>query len=300
MSESPIAFIVNPASASGKTGEKWPEILSLIQATLKNFKVFVTEKPLQATSLTRQALVDGSSVIVVVGGDGTLSEVVNAFFEHKVNKFPNASLGCIPCGTGGDFRRTVKWDHDIKAAIKRLETMTVKVIDVGHVIFREGDLDCEQYFINISSCGASGLIAKIANDMPKFMGGLITFYSASVYGMIEYQRMALRMKCDEGEWEELKEVNCVAVCNGAYFGGGMKVGPAADIADGLFDVTIWTNYSIFDFVTKASAIYDGSHVEHESTRTFKCRTLEVDLLPSHKDSRSDHLCTLWLFSADVR
>ena len=283
-----IAFVVNPASASGKTGAKWPDILKRIEKTLKNYKVLMTEKPLQATTLARQALTEGSTLIVVVGGDGTLSEVINAFFENKVNIFPEAMLGCIPCGTGGDFRRSLQWDSDVDAAIQRLERRTVKVIDIGHVSFKENGAAREQYFINISSCGASGLIAKIANDMPKFMGGLLTFYTASIYGMIEYHRMALRIRRDDGEWEDLSEVNTVAVCNGAYFGGGMKVGPDADLSDGLFDVTVWTNYSILDFVTKSSAIYDGTHVRHPTTRTFKCRTLEVDLPASQPDARYAH------------
>jgi YegS/Rv2252/BmrU family lipid kinase len=280
-----IAFIVNPVSAAGRTGENWPKILKRIEASFKDFKVFLTQRPLQATSLAKQALLEGSKIIVAVGGDGTLSEVINAFFEGTENKFPHAVLGCIPCGTGGDFRRTVLWDQDFEIAIKRLEKRNTKSIDVGHVSYTASGARQEQRFINISSCGASGLIAKIANDMPKFLGGLLSFYTASFCGIMEYQRAGLRVRYDDGEWEEMREVNTVAVCNGIYFGGGMKVAPNADIADGYFDVTIWTNYSILDFITKSASIYDGSHILHENTRTFKCRTIEVDMLPVRQGTR---------------
>ncbi len=80
---------------------------------------------------------------------------------------------------------------------------------------------------------------------------------------------------DGGEWQEIKDVNCLAVCNGIFFGSGMKVAPNALVTDGLLDVTIWAGFGLLDFVLLSPLIYSGEHLKHEKTTSFKCSSLEV-------------------------
>ena len=83
------------------------------------------------------------------------------------------------------------------------------------------------------------------------------------------------IKVDGGDWQEIKDVNCLAVCNGGFFGSGMKVAPTADISDALFDVTIWAGFGVLDFVLLSPLIYSGEHLKHEKTTSFRCTSLEV-------------------------
>ena len=280
---SDVVFIVNPTSAAGATGSRWPAILKCVEAHFANFEVLTTKGPRDATSLARSAILRGFRLIVAVGGDGTLSEVINGFFDEASKTYSSAALGYIPCGTGGDFRRSLKWDKDIDKAIQRLRKRELTTIDIGNVSFVDKGLVHKQHFMNISSCGVSGLSVQIANNSSKMLGGLMTFYVASVRGMLQYKKLNLRVKFDDGAWEELDEVNCIAVCNGSYFGGGMKVAPNAEINDGFFDVTIWSNYNLLDFITKSSAMYDGTHVQNIKTRTMRCKRIEVDYQASRND-----------------
>ena len=95
--------VVNPASAAGATGRRWDRTARHLSAALGPFELAFSQEPGHATRLTRLALRDGFEMVVAVGGDGTLNEVVNGFFEAKVAVAPEALLGFVALGTGSDY-----------------------------------------------------------------------------------------------------------------------------------------------------------------------------------------------------
>src|SRR5436305_1429889 len=99
--------IVNPKSQGGKLGKRWPELADLIGRAFP-FDAVTTKAAGDATRLAREALRGGAERVVAIGGDGTINEVVNGFFDEEGAAIaPEASFGLIPYGTGGDFRRTM-------------------------------------------------------------------------------------------------------------------------------------------------------------------------------------------------
>src|ERR1700677_3506040 len=104
--------VVNPNSAGGATGRKWPQLAQRLTAKLGNVEVLLTDAPNAATTLTRRALRSGAKLVISVGGDGTHNEVANGFFEGEQAVAPQAAMGVIPAGTGGDFRRSFGWSVD--------------------------------------------------------------------------------------------------------------------------------------------------------------------------------------------
>ena len=115
-------LVVNPKSASGETGRRWPEIHAEVLRTLGEADHAFTERPMHAAELTATALRDGYRRIVAIGGDGTVNEVVNGFFRHPGGVPPDARLALIPRGTGGDFRRTFGLEGGLREACSRLST----------------------------------------------------------------------------------------------------------------------------------------------------------------------------------
>ena len=128
-------FVVNPKSANGATGRRWGELVASIARTLSDFGVEFTRGEMDAMHITRTAIKSGYECIVAVGGDGTINEVVNGFFEDGKVLNPAAALGVLPRGTGGDFRKSFDWDLDSDAAIHRLKTPDTRPFDVGLVEF---------------------------------------------------------------------------------------------------------------------------------------------------------------------
>src|SRR5262245_58724944 len=154
-------LVVNPQSANGQTGRKWAELSAEIGRRLGEFGHAFTERPMDAARLAEGAIRQGYDCIVAVGGDGTLNEVVNGFFENGRPINPDAALGLLPRGTGGDFRRTFGWDKHLGTALERLRTDATQPFDVGVLEFVGQDgKPASRYFANICSFGVSGLVVK--------------------------------------------------------------------------------------------------------------------------------------------
>jgi YegS/Rv2252/BmrU family lipid kinase len=269
-------FVVNPRSANGGTGKRWGELAASIARTLSDFGVEFTRGEMDAMHITRNALKAGYECIVAVGGDGTINEVVNGFFEDGKAINSQAALGVLPRGTGGDFRKTFDWDLDSDEAIKRLKTPDTRPFDVGLLEFRGHDGQTKRrYFANICSFGVSGLVDQEVNATSKAFGGTVSFMLGSLKALTKYQDKTVRVSFDDKPAETLA-VTTLSVANGKYFGGGMKVAPEADVSDGIFDVTVWSGYGLTDFVIKSKGVYSGAHVNWKGTRTLRAKKVVAE------------------------
>src|SRR5882724_5849743 len=131
MVEMKTFLVVNPQSGNGDTGKRWAELGAKVKQAIPDSDHAFTNAPMHAVSLAREALGKGYKCIVAVGGDGTINEVVNGFFDGGKTIDPDAVLAVLPRGTGGDFRKTFGWDTDFAAAVKRLSTADTQPFDVG-------------------------------------------------------------------------------------------------------------------------------------------------------------------------
>src|SRR6185295_5268308 len=146
-------------SANGETGKRWAEIEARLRRSLDDLKVGFTQGAMHAESLAREALKEGFETVVAVGGDGTINETLNGFFENGGAVRPNAVLGVLPRGTGGDFRRTFGWSGDLEPAVERLRRDASVPFDVGLLEYTDEAGGARQrYFANIASFGASGVV----------------------------------------------------------------------------------------------------------------------------------------------
>ncbi len=273
--------VVNPRSANGTTARHFDTIAQAVRGSVGECAHAFTERAMHATDLTREALRAGHDLIIAVGGDGTINEVVNGFFEPSVpGDAPrpvsgSAALAILPRGTGGDLRRTIGLDGDLAANAKRLAGARAPV-DIGRVEYTaENGARASRYFINVGEVGVGAKVVEIANRSSKRLGGKMTFMMASLRALAGWRDLRVRVSFDGAPAEELS-VTTLAIANGRYFGGGMMVAPEARLDDGQFHVTIWSGYGFTDFVLKSGSMYDGSHVNLKGTRTRTARTVHVE------------------------
>jgi len=269
-------LVVNPRSAGGHTGKRWAELSARVNRSIGEFGHEFTAGAMDAARIARKAIDGGYECVVAVGGDGTINEVVNGFFREGKAINPNAALGVIPRGTGGDFRRAFGWDLELDSALARLSSDKTELFDVGLAEYINAQGKPEQrYFANIASVGVSAVVANEVNASSKALGGNMSFVWGTVKGMFRFEPPTVRVRADGGEPQEVP-INMVAVANGRYFGSGMCVAPDAITHDGLFDVTIWSGYTLSDFIFKSKGIYSGEHVTWKGTRRLQCRTFHVE------------------------
>jgi YegS/Rv2252/BmrU family lipid kinase len=262
--------IVNPASAAGATGRRWDRIAKLLRTSLGDFEHAATQAPGEAGTLARTALRQGFEMVVSVGGDGTLNEVVGGFFDGAVPVAPQAVLGVVALGTGCDFGRTIA-QTDLESACARLAGRNTRTIDLGlaHFIGHDG-APAMRIFINVASFGCSGLVAHLVSARLKAVSGQLAFTLATLRALAVYRDQHVRLEFDGMPPRSLAITNC-AFGNGRFFGAGMQVAPAAQLDDGQLDVTIWSGFGLMDFIRKRQTLYDGSHVREPGTQVLRTR-----------------------------
>ncbi len=273
---SPRTFVVvNPASAAGSTRRHWDHIARTLGRSIGSFEHAFTEAPRHATALARQALAAGFELLIAVGGDGTVNEVACGFFDGTRPTAPNAILGMIPHGTGCDLPRTLLSGKTLEDACARMTGQDARMIDVGHVSFVGHDgLAAERVFLNVLSFGCGGAVVHALGAGSKRAGGKLAFMLATARVLSVYRDQPVTVVVDGGPPEQLAITN-YAVCNARYFGGGMDVAPAAEIDDGVFDVTIWAGIGWRDFIFRWRSLYDGTHVDAPGTRVLRARRVDA-------------------------
>jgi YegS/Rv2252/BmrU family lipid kinase len=269
--------VVNPRSGGGRTGRDWREIERALSAVYPHMSIGFTRKRGEATILVRQALNEGHQEIVAVGGDGTINEAINGLFDADGPLVPDAVFAFVTNGTGGDFRKSFGIEAGTGAAIKRLKTAGIHACDVGRVsCLTAGGERTTRYFVNIASFGMSGVIVDSVNRarIAKLFGGSFAFAFHSAAAMLRYRNVPIRILVD-GRDDEIATIATVAIANGVYFGGGMRVAPDAKPDDGLFDVVVMGGAPKGQSLAKMKLLYTGEHVNEPHVHVFRGRHVVV-------------------------
>jgi len=207
---------------------------------------------------------------VIVGGDGSVHEVVNGIVGSEP-----VELAVIPRGTGWDFVRTFGIPRDVDRAVDVALEGDVRVIDAGLATYRTWAGDEERsYFANVASAGISGAIAKRANESSKALGGKVSYYWSTLAVFLGWQTGEMRISVDS-EVRSGKMID-VMVCNGRYLGGGMMMCPEAEPDDGLFDVLEIGDVTKRDLLFTLPKSYRGKHLPHPRLELLRGAVVSVE------------------------
>lgn len=268
-------MIVNPRSQGGRLGKRWHEVAETLGRAFP-FDEAITQGPGDATRLVREALRAGAERIVAIGGDGTVNEVVNGFFDDGVALAPDASLGVIPYGTGGDFRRSLHLPTELADAAAVIAANHRTRIDVGKLAYTAASGAREtRMFANIASFGVSGVVDRLVNESGKKLGGKLSFLLATARATWSYKNQRVQLVFDDKDRVELT-INTVAVANGRFFGGGMLVAPDAELDDGAFDVISIGDLGFGELLTSGRRLYKGTHLAMDKVSARRARVVEAE------------------------
>jgi diacylglycerol kinase (ATP) len=254
-------IIVNPKSANGRTLKIWPQIEETIRGQLPEYDYEFTKGQHDATRITSESLKAGYEMIVCIGGDGTINETVNGFFENGQLIKKDAVLGILCMGTGCDFIKTSGIPKDFNEAVKLLAGRDTMHCDVGHVKLQKHDGRMfEHYFINITDFGMGGDVVYRVNNSSKFLRGFWSFLFGMLRSQLYYRNKVVALEVDGKPIGERKIKN-VIVANGQYFAGGMRIAKNARLDDGKFDVIIMGDMTARDSIKWFRKLYAGDIIE---------------------------------------
>jgi len=268
-------IIVNPVSANKTTAKEWPKFEKVLLDSGYEFEAVLTECPGHATELARQALKRGYKTIMSVGGDGTMNEVVNGFFQdgHLVDL--DSRLVVFSRGTGCDFIKTLGINKGIEDLLTILTRNKEKQLDVGCVSFVDMTENMvRRYFLNVADIGIGAETANRVNKHSKLLKGLLSFMFGAVSTIMLYKNKDFKVVIDD-DIVLNERMNSVIVANGKYFGGGMKVAPDAMIDDGVFDIIILGDLSKAEIIKSFPMIYKGDHLSHPKVKHYRGRKIMI-------------------------
>lgn len=263
--------IVNPAAGAGKTVRKWPKIMGILKNIGLRFEHDLTEAPGHATELAKSAAQKGYELVVSVGGDGTINEVVNGL--HNAGNIGDIKLGIIGTGTGSDFIRTIGIPHHYGEACRRLLNPGTLTVDLGVIEYADDGRIVKRVFVNLAGLGFAAEIARATSKKYKLLNGTASYLLGLLTSLLFYKNKEISITID-GEVEE-RRVCTVLISNGRYSGGGMLATPDASLTDGFFDVLIIGNLSKPDLLWSLPRVYKGTHLTHPKVTLKRAREVEI-------------------------
>jgi diacylglycerol kinase (ATP) len=252
------ALVVNPTAGSGRAGRLWPRIAEFIGPS----DCAVSAAAGDVELFARERLQAGFNLIVVVGGDGTIHEAVNAFFENGRPVAPQAVLAPVPIGTACDLARMLVLPTRQAAYAQHFTERKIRLYDVG-LITLPGSIRC---FLNVAS---AGLGAEAARRRRAALGRP-GYLAAALVSVARMEPPLLQI--DDASPVPLLHV---AIGNGRCTGGGINVCPLASPEDGLLDITLIAPVSTLEVARSVRLLYNGRIHSHPAVRHMRVRSLLV-------------------------
>jgi diacylglycerol kinase (ATP) len=269
-------FIVNPCSAGGRTGRRWArEIQPLVSARFGTEAAWaVTRGPGDAAVIAAGARREGRTLVVAVGGDGTLHEVVNGLMAAG-GAGDRPLVGLVPAGTGSDFARTVGVPRDPDRALDLLAAGNCVDADVCEITCAGPDGTPVRCFsINTCGCGIGGDVAASVNRWAGRRHGFLAFLAASLVAVARYRPANVDLSIDGAGAARLRLL-ALFVCNGEYCGGGMRPGRDARIDDGRLRVVTVAAMHPARVLANIHHLYSGRVEGVRGVRVDEARRVDV-------------------------
>lgn len=273
-------FIINPLAASGRSAVIWRDLKQYLEKRMIPFEAYMTSHTNHASELAMQ-LTSGKEkhkekTIIVVGGDGTLNEVINGM---RISA--NVTIGYIPAGSGNDFARGMKISKRPKKALKRiLQPQSIKWIDYGTLAYMNGTLQHRRFVVS----SGMGYDADVCEEL--FYSSTKKFFNRIHLGRLAYVGIGLKkvlirrpfdctIELDGVRKIPLKNVSFISIHNQALEGGGFLFAPKAKPDDGVFDICIVTGASKLRLIKILFWSLTGKHINKKSVRQYQCSEFSI-------------------------
>lgn len=262
-----IIVIINPVAGKGRTVEIIPKIKEKLDCYKEkiNYKIVLSNFAGEITSIAQTYYSLGFREFIAVGGDGTLSELINGF-DLPID--PDIKIGIIPLGTGNDFIKNIYLEPDVNDIIETIIEGKTKRIDLGIVNNHK--------FINVCSFGIDGPIIKDTENFKKLLPGKLAYLFSTLKAGLSFRAKKVQVKIDGVSYTG--NMILIAIANGKYFGGGMNICPEAVMDDGLFEVCMVTDVSTVKFMKEISKVYSGRLGEIDEVQYRKGKEITIEVL----------------------
>ncbi len=270
-----IAFIIN-GKVRGKE-KLWKGIRESFRPR-HEIKPFPTEKPLHGRALAIQAIEEGFTHLISVGGDGSLNDMVNGVMQARETldkeKSADLVLGVLPKGTGNDFARSLGSPSSPAGLLKKVEAGSLLTTDIGLVNYtgRDGE-PAKRYFINITDIGMGGEAVERISRFPSAWGKTLAYQQAILRTFLSFRHQPVEVQADTFTFSG--RIMSLIIAKGQYFGNGLGIAPHARLDDGNLAVVVLGQITLMDYLKHFRRIRNGEVLEHPKVSYYHAKHLNV-------------------------
>ncbi len=271
-------IIVNPNAGRKKGKHDWRKISGLFDTHGISYNYVFTKAKHHAIELAIKAIEAGRKKFIVVGGDGTMNEVVNGIFTQKTVPTTEITLGMITVGTGNDWGRMFNIPMDYDAAIRIIKEESTFLQDAGVIKFYSGtDLE-KRYFINIAGLGFDAVVIKRSNMYKdKGKSSKMLYLWTLLRSLLSYRHTSTSIEIDGKKIQN--DTFTISLGIGKYSGGGMMQTPGAIADDGLFEMTIVKRMRKGEVIRSLKRLYNGTILDHPKVEGYTGKNIRIDSDP---------------------
>jgi len=259
-----VLAIINPIAGRGASGRALPAIRSILTNMPLAWTEKIAQEPRRAWVAAEQAARDAYDVVVAMGGDGTLHEVLNGLLRGRPANPP--ALAVIPLGTANIFARAMNLPTDPVTAARVLLNGARRTIDVGQVD--------DRYFATVAGAGFDAAVVQTASRWPRWIGGKSRHVAAGLLTLATYRAAAARLWIDGAERHE--SLFLLAAANTGWYGGGVHIAPLARVDDGLLSIVCIRDLGRLEAIQLLAQTFSGRHLHHPRVSHTFAREVRVD------------------------
>jgi len=268
------AVIINPKSGKKQFRQQCRYLFHKLEQAGIQYECKMTKFSGHAIKIAKHYAELKYRNFLIVGGDGTISEVINGIFSAKIEKTSDLKIALIPRGTGNDWGRfwglTTDYKHSIEVFLKN----KLQTIDIGKINYELEGEKLTHFFINSVGFGLDATVTKIANFLRRYVGShSILYLIALLSAVFTYKAHNVIIKLKE---KTIRNVMfTMNVANGCFSGGGMKQNPNALPYDGIFDVMIAKKPTFKDILLALTLLFNGKILQHPVIDSFQTENLTL-------------------------
>lgn len=271
--------IVNPVAGKGRGLSDWPLITRLLRAEGIMPDFVFTEHKYHAIELAVEAVNKGYRKLIVVGGDGTIHEVVNGLFIQHTVPPREVLISVVAVGTGNDWIRMFGIPRKYSEAIRAIVEGNSFLQDVGRLTYEKSHVKQVRYMANVAGVGFDGFVNRQYNRLKDEGRRNKWLYVWSMLkSVMRYSPTSVRMWVDGRQMVD-EAVYSGTIGIGKYNGGGMIQMPEARADDGLFDVTVIRSMSRLGVLMRVRSLYNGHIYKLKGVSLFRGRTIRLESTP---------------------
>ncbi len=232
-----------------------------------------TTAPREASRLGLEAARSRVDLVIAAGGDGTIHEVSNGLLRALAQGVDGPVLGVLPVGTGNDFAKLVGPLKDLDRSMDLLVEGELRRFDACTARWGEG----EHWFVNAAGTGLDvDVVRRIMNTRGRSSTGVLTYLSAVLKSLFQYEAIPLRIRMDDTIIEQ--DVMIIVAGNGRCVGGGFYVCPSAEPDDGRFEICIVDKVSYWGALVPLAKVMRGTHEGHSKVTMYQATEVEIEAM----------------------